>query len=74
MSDPWLDVVRAAEHVGYADAASADPVARRRALKAFREWARRARLVPGRRGRRLLFMRADLDRAVAGRHRLVRAS
>lgn len=62
---PWLNVVDAAVHVGYPDATSPDPVTRRRALKAFRMWAARRGLVPGRVGRRLRYTVADLDAQIA---------
>jgi hypothetical protein len=69
MSDCWLDTAHAAAHVGYPDALSFDPVLKRRALKAFRMWVTRTGVPCGHRGRRVVFLPADLDTALGGGHR-----
>lgn len=54
---PWLSALHAAE---YLDCPS---------IQAFYMWYRRHRIVPAKRGRSLLFARADLDRAIGLRRR-----
>jgi hypothetical protein len=64
VSDRWLDAAHAAAYVGYADALSFDTTLQRRAVKAFRMWATRWSVPCGHRGRRIVFLPADLDRAL----------
>jgi hypothetical protein len=68
----WLDVSHAADHVGYADALSADREKRRRAERAFLAWATREGVPCGHRGRRPVYLPADLDEALGGAHRTQR--
>jgi hypothetical protein len=72
MSVDWLDVPHAAKHVGYADALSADPAAKRKAERAFLAWATRYGVPCGHRGKRRVYLPADLDEALGGAHRTQR--
>jgi len=60
----WLDVPRAAKYAGYDDADSQDPAARRKAVRAFLAWAKKQGVPCGHRGRRPLYLPADLDAAL----------
>jgi hypothetical protein len=68
-SGPWLDTLHAAEYVGYANALSDDPKERARAIQAFWVWTKRRGVASCRRGRKLLFTKTDLDKAVGARVR-----
>lgn len=57
----WLTAEHAAEYLDYGTDA--------KAVRAFREYARRHRIPTAHRGRRVLFARADLDRAIGAAHR-----
>lgn len=67
--DGFVTSERAAAYAGYDGVSSPDPLTRRRALNAFREWVRSKGITTQRRGRRLLFRRVAIDRAVGASHR-----
>jgi hypothetical protein len=60
---PYLNAWQAALYVGYDVQA---PESTDRAVRSFLEWARQRGMPTLHRGRRVLFRRVDLDRALAG--------
>lgn len=59
----WLTAESAAEYLDYGTD--------KKAVRAFREFARRNGVPTAHRGRRVLFARVDLDRAIGAGHRRI---
>lgn len=68
MGEGFLNARQAAAYIGYEPGVDSDgrprPTSQDKAMRAFYEFVRRHRVETHHRGRRLLFRRVDLDRAI----------